>query len=66
MEHQNYIETTAKVPTKNHSKMNHRTVQLIANLSMGMDGHNYNAMRIADFKKRFYVAAETTGIPVKK
>jgi Cu2+-exporting ATPase len=51
-----------KVATKDHSKMEHSSMQLGHNPSMGMEGHNH-AMMIADFKKRFYVVLVLT-IPI--
>ena len=37
-------------------------MQHYTNPSMGMAGHNHNAMMIADFKKRFYVVLGTVKI----
>jgi Cu2+-exporting ATPase len=55
MKHHHHTDTPAKMPTMDHSKMNHSTMQHGGNLSMGMEGDNHHAMMIADFKKRFYV-----------
>ncbi len=63
MKHQHHQETSAKMETTNHSKMNHSSMQHGDNPPMGMEGHSHHKMMIADFKKRFYVVLVLT-IPI--
>ena len=62
MEQKKSIATENDHSKMDHSKMNHSTMQHGGNPSMGMEGHNHQAM-IADYKRRFYVVAILT-IPI--
>lgn len=63
MENQHPTKVPSKMATKDHSKMNHSTMQHGNNPPMGHTGHNHHKMMIADFKKRFYVVLILT-IPI--
>jgi len=62
MDHQHHPEASTKMPSMDHSQMNHSAMQH-GNPSMGMEGHNHHAMMIDDFKKRFYIVLILT-IPI--